>query len=365
MKLNYLAVAVAVSSICVMQNAGAAEVYNKDCNKLDIYGKVEVRHHFSDNSGTDGDQSYARLGFRGERQINDLITGYGQWEFNVQANHSENGSDRGDGNATRLAFAGLKVGDYGSFDYGRNFGILYDVASLTDVNPMFGGDAYTTSDNFMTGRTTGVATYRNSNFFGMVDGLNFAVQYQGANDSKTNNSTRDVLTANGEGWGMSTRYDIGLGVSAAAAYASSQRTDAQQHLQLGRGDKAEAWAVGLNYDANNIYLAAIFADTRNMTPINSDIASGFANKTQAIELVAQYQFDFGLRPSLGYVQSKAKEVEGFGDVDLVKYVEIGATYYFNANMSTYIDYKLNRLHQDNALGLKADDILGVGMTYQF
>ncbi|WP_218703870.1 porin, partial [Escherichia coli] len=28
-------------------------------------------------------------------------------------------------------------------------------------------------------RTNGVATYRNSDFFGLVDGLNFAVQYQG------------------------------------------------------------------------------------------------------------------------------------------------------------------------------------------
>lgn len=29
----------------------------------------------------------------------------------------------------------------------------------------------------MTGRTTGVATYRNTDFFGLVEGLNFALQY--------------------------------------------------------------------------------------------------------------------------------------------------------------------------------------------
>ena len=27
---------------------------------------------------------------------------------------------------TRLAFAGLKAGEYGSFDYGRNYGAIYD-----------------------------------------------------------------------------------------------------------------------------------------------------------------------------------------------------------------------------------------------
>ncbi len=31
----------------------------------------------------------------------------------------------------------------------------------------------------MTQRATGVATYRNNDFFGSVDGLNFALQYQG------------------------------------------------------------------------------------------------------------------------------------------------------------------------------------------
>ncbi|PDO22405.1 porin, partial [Escherichia coli] len=42
--------------------------------------------------------------------------------------------------------------------------------------------------------TNGVATYRNSDFFGLVDGLNFAVQYQGKN------SNRGVTKQNGDGY---------------------------------------------------------------------------------------------------------------------------------------------------------------------
>lgn len=71
--------------------------------------------------------------------------------------------------------------------------------------------------------------------------------------------------------------------------------------------------------------AANYGETRNATPIEG----GFANKTQDVLLVAQYQFDFGLRPSIAYTKSKAKDVEGIGDVDLVNYFEVGATYYFN------------------------------------
>ncbi len=153
----------------------AAEIYNKDGNKLDLYGKVDGLHYFSDDKGADGDQTYMRLGFKGETQINDMMTGYAQWEYNIQANNTE-GSDNQ--SWTRLAFAGIKVGDYGSFDYGRNYGVLYDVEGWTDMLPEFGGDSYTKADNFMTGRANGVATYRNTDFYGLVQGLNFALQYQ-------------------------------------------------------------------------------------------------------------------------------------------------------------------------------------------
>ncbi len=54
--------------------------------------------------------------FKGETQINDQLTGYGHGEYNVQANTTEG---EGANSSTRLAFAGLKFGDYGSFDYGQ------------------------------------------------------------------------------------------------------------------------------------------------------------------------------------------------------------------------------------------------------
>ncbi len=44
--------------------------------------------------------------------------------------------------------------------------------------------------------------------------------------------------------------------------------------------------------------------------------------------------------------------------DLVKYVEIGAPDYFNKNMTTYIDYKINLLDNDDdfyANGIATDD----------
>src|SRR5471030_1626863 len=370
--MKYSILAVMIPALLVSGVTSAAEVYNKDGNKLDLYGKVDGLHYFSDSKGyaSDGDQSYARLGFKGETQINDQLTGYGQWEYNFQANNTEGGTDAQTGNKTRLGFAGLKFANFGSFDYGRNYGALYDIEAWTDMFPEFGGDGYTKADRFMTGRANGVATYRNRGFFGLVDNLNVAVQYQGKNEYDSRTST----TANGDGYALSTTYAFGdSGISAGGAYSSSDRTVGQTSSRYGKGDKADAWTGGLKYDNNGVYLAAIYAETRNMIGISvpGSLAgtpasvSGYANKTQTFETVAQYQFDWGLRPSLGYVQTKAKDIEGIGDADLIKYVDVAATYYFNKNMSTFVDYKINQLSDNNTLKLNNDDTVAVGLVYQF
>ena len=365
MKRNILAVV--IPALLVAGAANAAEIYNKNGNKLDFYGKVNAEHDFvtSGDDTNNNDATYAQIGFKGETQINDQLTGYGQWEYNVQANNTESSSDQA---WTRLAFAGLKFGDAGSFDYGRNYGVVYDVTSWTDVLPEFGGDTYG-SDNFLQSRANGVATYRNSDFFGLVDGLNFALQYQGKNGSVSGegatNNGRGAQKQNGDGYGTSVTYDIFDGISAGFAYSHSKRTDDQNNLVLGNGDNAETYTGGLKYDANNIYLATQYTQTYNATRAGS---LGFANKAQNFEVVAQYQFDFGLRPSVAYLQSKGKDLEGYGDQDLLKYVDVGATYYFNKNMSTYVDYKINLL-DDNSFtrnaGVSTDDVVALGLVYQF
>ena len=388
--MNRKVLALVIPALLAAGAAHAAEIYNKDGNKLDLYGKVDGLHYFSDDTSSDGDQTYARFGFKGETQINDQLVGYGQWEYNILANNTETSGSQ---SWTRLAFAGLKFGDYGSFDYGRNYGVLYDVEGWTDMLPEFGGDTWSQSDVFMTGRTNGVATYRNSNFFGAVDGLSFALQYQGNNESASNGNEgnegtnngdgRDLRKENGDGFGISSTYDFGMGFSAGAAYSSSDRTNDQVNAAGGSmagGDKAEAWTVGLKYDANNVYLATMYSETRNMTiygktgekSANVDYTGGIANKTQNFEVTAQYQFDFGLRPAISYLQSKGNDLGYNGnstDKDLVKYADIGATYYFNKNMSTYVDYKINLLDEDDKFysdaGIATDDVVALGLVYQF
>ncbi len=360
--------AVAVSLIVVTTGANAVEIYNKDGNQLDLYGRVNGKHYFSDNKSNNGDGSYMRFGFKGQTKISDTLTGYGQWEYQNSLANSE-GADAQNGNKTRLGFAGLKFAKLGSLDYGRNYGVVYDAIGYTDMLPEYGGDSGY-SDNFMVGRASSLATYRNKNFFGLVDGLNFALQYQAKNEaSSAGSNSRPNSRSNGDGYGASLSYDDigGTGIGAVIAGSRSDRTNAQSASAIGGGSEASAWSAAVKYDANQIYLAAMIEGTRKQTSISANGVSGFANKTQGFEAVAQYQFLNGFRPSIGYVASKAKDVEGVGDAYLYKYVSVGAYYYFNKNMYTYVDYKINTLSDSDSakLGGNKKDVTTVSLTYRF
>lgn len=363
MKQKVLAVVVPV--LLGLSSAQAAEIYNKDGNKLDFSGRVNANHTFSNDktNGNDGDQTYIRLGFKGQTQITDKLTGYGSWQYQFQGNVSEaSGSNSGD--KTRYGFAGLKYANLGSFDYGRNYGLVYDAIAATDMLPKFGGDS-STVDGFLTGRSTGVATYRNTDFFGLVEGLDFALQYEGKNDR--GDTDAGIRRSNGDGYAFSVAYEVITGLTFTGAYANLDRTESQNTADFGKGDRAESWATSVKYDANQIYVAALYGETRNATPVTNNLTgdAGFANKTENFEVIAQYQFLNGIRPSIAYVQSKAKDVEGIGSVELYKYTSFGANYALNKNLNVYAEYKINLLDSDNALGKANDDVTGVGINYQF
>ncbi|RLR17369.1 porin [Sodalis-like symbiont of Bactericera trigonica] len=371
MKLQHLSVL--VSAMVMAGSAGAAEVYNKDGNKLDLFGKLNGMRYMSSDDAKNGDRSFVRYGFNGEARLGEGITGFGTWEQEVGLSHAE--SEGAKSNFTHLGFAGIKFADAGIIDYGRNYGVLYDVGAWTDTMPAFGGDT-TVTDNFMTGRANGVFTYRNTNFFGMVNGLNFALQYQGKNDTKKDEKDgRGLKEANGDGYGLSVNYYLGDGVSAGAAYTSSNRTLAQRMSNSARNrnkdKRAESYSLGLKYDAANLYMAALYSETRNMMPygeFSGQAKHGFADKAHNLELVAQYALDFGLRPSVGYLQSRIDGDYQGKSQTIKKYLEVGASYSFNKNMLTFIDYRINLLSKNDFTRdtqISTDNILAMGITYIF
>lgn len=66
MKKLTVAIFAVAALVLMAMFAQAAEIYNKDSNKLDLYGKVNAKHYFFFNDADDGDTTYACFGFKGE-----------------------------------------------------------------------------------------------------------------------------------------------------------------------------------------------------------------------------------------------------------------------------------------------------------
>lgn len=380
MKRNLLAIAIPALLVAAGANA-SIEVWNKDGNKVDFYGRVKAANNITDRGQKgEGDDTSARLGMSGQTQITDGITGYGRWEYEAKAGKDNDGE--GSHSEVRYAFAGLNFGDFGSFDYGRNDGVLKAITAYTDVLPQFGGDAANNDWNVLSARTKAVATYRNNNFFGLTNDLSFALQYADNGDNSNKFREDAIRGESREAWGANVQWNIfDTGLTAGAGYAQTSTSDNRQ----------STWTAGVKYDNYNLYLAANYFQSKfkdrwlvtNITTGRSYISD---EKIKGFELVAQYGIDLDvgrLTPSLAYVQHK-ESIDHYryrnnsSSSPLVKYVSLGATYDLNKNFSAIVEYKFNLLDRDDVGAEKntnnhrghenkpgTKDVLGVGLIYQF
>ena len=380
MKLNLLAIAIPALLVAAGANA-SIEVWNKDGNKVDFYGRVKAANNITDRGQKDeGDDTSARLGMSGQTQITDSVVGYGRWEYEADAGKNSD-------NEVRYAFAGLNFGDLGSFDYGRNDGVLKAITAYTDVLPQFGGDASNNSWNVLSSRTKAVATYRNNNFFGLSDDFSFALQYADNGDNST--SEDSIRGGSREAYGANAQWRIfDTGLTAGGGYAQSTV----------KGTRHNTWAGGLKYENYDLYLGANYFQSKLKKGSIVHWSNGYQRhrdlKVRGFELVAQYGIDLEvgrITPSLAYVQHKVKldsmhfnrhniryYAPGYNS-PMAKYVSLGATYDLNKNFSTIVEYKFNLLDRkdvgaalntttqrgkhENKPGTK--DVLGVGLIYQF
>ncbi|WMY96898.1 MAG: porin [Arsenophonus sp.] len=468
MKRNILAI---VIPVLLAGTVHAAEIYNKDGDTVDIYGKVDVHHLFSKNSiNEESDNSRVHIGIKGETQISDKLSGFGRFEWNEKTNKREDDNK----NRNHIAYAGLKFADFGSLDYGRNYTVLHDVKAWTEVLPLHSGKAVYQIDDYMTSHNRNLLTYRSNDFFGFFDGLNLALQYQRKNTENNKSDIENAFQNNGDGFGISANYDLGWGVMLGAGYnksniginyntsnvktenvnlsllnnnesnksneqnksATSNKSNEASKFALSSPNKSneqnksaasnksneqnksatsnksneikntnnvnvlntnnkiqseknvkttensvdkdsQAWNIGLKYNANNIYLAALYGKAYHNVDNFAGKLDNFdikqkVNTTENIEVVAQYLFDdISLKPSIAYVQSKGKDfinIDNAKKEDLTKYISLGAFYYFNKHLTAVVDYKINLIHSNDFIkkySINKDNIFGLGLVYKF
>lgn len=337
----------------------AAQLYNKDGNKLYLDGRIIARRIISENENIDGDKVRFRMNLHGETQITETLYGYGRFEHDFNAFEPENAAPT---DYTRYAYVGLSEKYWGSINYGRNNGVLAYPQYTTMIFPVNGGGTYA-PDLFMGKRGSGILTWQNNDLFGAIPGMELLLQYQGKNEG-----SRSVKNQNGDGYGVALGYAIpSTKLEVSAAWASSQRTSKQQQTIYGEGDRADGWMVGMAWQPENWYIGAFYGETENMQFVNNGRTkiSGFADKAQSLEAGIRYRFPSKLNAAVGYRESKAKDLEGIGDAFLIKNALLLVSYPFNPNFSLSAEYSINLLKDDNPLGLNTDDATWLTATFVF
>ncbi len=367
MKLRYIIV---FCSYFLMASAhSVTEIFNQDGNKLNLLGTINGMHYISNDDLRNGDLSSVRFGFLCESKINDRITAYGKWESEVSARNNEKKNSTY--NHNRVVFAGARLYDYNYLDYGCNHPVQYYISKWTNILSQF--CIYpTVVEKFLTNRTNNIISYRNNDLCGLLEGLKIAIQYKGKNNNNLN--TRDKYRS---GYGILISYDFGNGMSAATAYSNNKHENiiTTPDETIKHCNNVEINSMGLKYDHDNIYLAAFFSETRHYAAFEEfrteKVINDFyvnANITKNLELLAQYKFSSGIRPSIGYLQLKATGKKDQRKHDLMKYLDIGTSYKLNHHMSTYIDYRINLLKKDEvseAANLSTSNIIALGLSFIF
>ncbi len=346
-------IALSIPTLLAAGTASAANLYDKDGTKLDLYGRATGMYYGSDNDELRGDESYIRMGLKGETALGNNLTGLGQFEYNLPTSGSDN-------DELRLGFAGIRHDTFGTLTYGRQDGLLSMVNDYTDVLPEWGGDGLGKgTEVFGTGRTNGLLKYAFT-----YEGLTLGAQFTGQNDPQNNDPSK-WMQGSAEGYALGASYDLPMGLSFAGAYNQAGKTDDQKlNATFGGDSDAKLGAIGVRYAANNWYAAATYSDGRD----HYAIGDGYAEKNRGYEAVVQYTVADKFVPSLAYVRSDVKDSSQNIDDTANEYLSIGASYKFTPVFQTYVDYKVNLLDDSTftkQYGINTDDVVAVAMRYDF
>jgi outer membrane pore protein F len=374
---KYLAIAIPMF-LSISNGANAIDIFNKNGNKLELYGSIDPTHEFSHKFASKEinshqDCTHSILGLLGEVNITDELISYATLEYKTDFVFPEKHTDQQQSNSVRLGYAGFKYGDLGSIDYGRNYGIFHDVESLTNRTPYVTKDGlFSQNDNYMIGRNNSLLTYRNNNIFGLFDGVSFALQYQ----NKSN--TKIVNEENSSTWGASIKYETDIGLTAIGSCFSSDRFKYKQDTNE-KMPSVNAYGLGFKYNTNDLYIAAFYGAGKNLNLFDTNNQNDNSNesrvdKVENIEAIAEYDFHSGFYPSLSYLDAKGQNstVQNESNEntwELARQINISTRYEFNKNISTYMNYKINLLKNNNKFitkhNMTTDNVIAAGLVYQF
>ena len=271
----------------------------------------------------------------------------------------------------RQGFVGFGHEKYGRFTLGKQWGVSYDVANVTDWFEIFGGVAQGTY-NFGTdggfsgaGRAEQAMQYRIQ-----YNNLTFAAQYLVSNEQLElggdNGDGASAILNFTDSYGMSVLYkaplDIGLGI----AYNKAK-------LSLGADGESsnkiddELITASITYREHNNpgwYVAFVYTDMSNH---DYNDAGKVMNKAQGMELLTEYRFENDISLIYGYIslEDKSDSLVGSDGTYHRKYSILSAKYHWDDDFYIFLESKID----DSTLSVQgsdlAEDAIGIGMMFEF
>jgi len=314
-----------VSTAILSAPLSAATIYKNDTQEFNVGGRVEVRGNLTDGKYTD--KSRVRLNVNGKNKLNEELTVFGRYEFEITENKDDNEANL----TTRHLYVGGDT-QFGTVIYGHQNNAVTYLTDFTDQAETFVG--YINENT----ATSGDRSKNTLRYIYEADALTFQV-------SGTQNANDDA-----DGFGVMAAYKVSPEVEFAAGVASSDQ-------EYGNGTEkrqSDSYMLGARYSKNNVYLAAT-GMTGNIS------AAGIADSDfVAADAYAGYYFgeDNGNLVNVGYSYYSADDIESletnFVSVEYARYI---------GNFSVYGSYKL-ALNNDMSAGDRENE-LQLGARYGF
>ena len=376
MKKSLLALVIAA---CASQSVMAATVYDKDGTSLKVGGRVQAVLY---KGGSDGKmagekdstlENSARFNIEGKTKVNSNLKPFAKAEWDM----ADSSTRAGEKVKSRDMFVGVNFGDFGKLQLGRYKSNQAWVTKTTDVFDDFGCLAQSNDDSRNSGRID--YEFSRSGFDAKIGYVTAVDSFKiVGNDAKTFNGVEFKSVAIDHAFSLATGYtfdNVAFGpLSLRAGYEQivGQEGDdlkAKSVVKAETGfedfDKTSAYSLGASWGSDVGFYTGLSFENKKYQ-FNNDIDDV---KTQALEFVAGYGFDFGLSLIAGYNQVKIKDY--FKDDVTLKYLPVYANYKLNPNFNIWSEARFNLTSDDDLKTSKLKDkntdgtYFSVGARYTF
>ncbi|NIH41093.1 MAG: porin [Buchnera aphidicola (Periphyllus aceris)] len=356
----------------------AKEIYNKNGQIVNFYGKINPLYFYSYNNhplkfNSLGNYTNLKIGIITKSYINDFVSGYMHIEYHPKFSSSYNEEIKNSFNKNNisLSYVGLDFGKWGEIDYGRSYGILYYPKKFTESyfdnteTIIFHKD-----DNFLNSRADDVVTYKNKDILGYFKGFNIILQHH--NYCKNDESHLDKKY--NDSWGAGLQYNSEYGFKIVGC-TEINPYDEDKNL-INKKDWIKSYGLGCYYSFKNTTVASFYGHSKNIER-NFTKFNKIYKTLDSIEVSGKYNFQNGLQASIGYIKTFGKELVN-GNYNqqsrsntLNNHINLIMTYNFSKNFIFNVHYKYNLLNKHTLFDVNknffddANNSIGTGMTYNF